>query len=288
MLKYSHPRIFKNLDNITDNNLPLSAFIDSETDSLELTRKHFYDSIRFPLFVVAMIWLVQLYQWVSGFDPGMYGIMSRRIWGLQGILTGPLVHGSWGHLASNSLPLFVLTAMTLYFYRKVAMRSFWTIYLLTGLSVWLFARPVSHIGASGIVYGLVSFIFWNGIFRRSLRSIMLAAIVMILYSGMFMGILPEQEGISWESHLLGSLVGIFTSFWFKSELEEEEAHPDDPFADERNQEKQYFLPRDIFEKTKAERFAEAEARRLEAEKEQSSGDEHQRFFPPFWNQNQTW
>ncbi len=266
----------------------MSAFIDSETDSLELTRKHFYDSIRFPLFVVAIIWLVQLYQWMSGFDPGMYGIMSRRIWGLQGILTGPIVHGSWGHLASNSLPLFVLTAMTLYFYRKVAMRAFWTIYLLTGVSVWLFARPVSHIGASGIVYGLVSFIFWNGIFRRSLRSIMLAAIVMILYSGMFMGILPEQEGISWESHLLGSLVGIFTSFWFKSELEEEEEHSEDPFADERNQEKQYFLPRDIFDKTKAERFAEAEARRLEEEKQQSSGDEQQRFFPPFWNQNQTW
>ena len=219
----------------------------------------------------------------------MYGIMSRRIWGLQGILTGPLVHGSWGHLASNTFPLFVLTAMTLYFYRKVAMRAFWTIYLLTGVSVWLFARPVSHIGASGVVYGLVSFIFWNGVFRRSLRSIMLAAIVMILYSGMFMGILPEQEGISWESHLLGSLVGIFTSFWFKSELEEEEERPEDPFADERNQEKQYFLPRDIFEKTKAERFAEAEALRLlEEEKERTQQEDQQRFYPPFWNQNQTW
>jgi membrane associated rhomboid family serine protease len=266
----------------------LSALIDSETDSLEITRKHFYDSIRFPLFVVAVIWLVQLYQWAAGFDPGMYGIMSRRVWGLQGILTGPLVHGSWGHLASNTFPLFVLTAMTLYFYRKVAMRAFWTIYLLTGVSVWLFARPVSHIGASGVVYGLVSFIFWNGIFRRSLRSIMLAAIVMILYSGMFMGILPEQEGISWESHLLGSLVGIFTSFWFKSELEEEEERPEDPFAAERNQEKQYFLPGDVFEKTKAERLAEAEAKRLEEEKEQSSGEDPYRFYPPFWNQNQTW
>ena len=266
----------------------MSALIDSETDSLELTRKHFYDSIRFPIFVVAVIWLVQLYQWVSDFDPGMYGIMSRRIWGLQGIITGPIVHGSWGHLLSNSFPLFVLTAMTLYFYRKVAMRAFWMVYFLTGTSVWLFARPVSHIGASGIVYGLVSFIFWNGIFRRSLRSIMLAAIVMILYSGMFIGILPEQEGISWESHLLGSLVGIFTSFWFKSELEEEEIRPEDPFADERNQEKQYFLPRDIFAKTKMERFAEAEAQRLEAEKEQSSSEDENRFYPPFWNQSQTW
>jgi len=268
----------------------LSALIDSETDSLELTRKHFYDSIRFPLFLVALIWLVQLYQWSDGFDPGMYGIMSRRIWGLQGILTGPLVHGSWEHLLSNTFPLLVLSAMTLYFYKKVAMRAFWMIYLLTGLAVWLFARPVSHIGASGVVYGLVSFIFWNGIFRRSLRSIMLAAIVMILYSGMFMGILPEQEGISWESHLLGSIVGIFTSFWFKSELEEEEVKPDDPFADERNQEKQFFLQRDIFEKTKMERLAEAEAlqRQIEEQNNREGDQDHRRYLPPFWNQNTTW
>lgn len=269
----------------------MSALIDSETDSLEITRKHFYDSIRFPLFLIAAIWLVQLYQWGEGFDPGMYGIMSRRIWGLQGILTGPMVHGSWEHLLSNTFPLFVLTAMTLYFYKKVAMRAFWTIYLLTGLSVWIFARPVSHIGASGVVYGLVSFIFWNGIFRRSLRSIMLAAIVMILYSGMFMGILPEQEGISWESHLLGSIVGIFTSFWFKTELEEEEVRPDDPFADERDQQKQYFLPRDIFEKTKMQRLAEAEAQRIQMEQENNSAQDEgqQRYFPPpSWNQSQTW
>ncbi|HOY06061.1 MAG TPA: rhomboid family intramembrane serine protease [Saprospiraceae bacterium] len=269
----------------------MSALIDSETDSLEITRKHFYDSIRFPLFLIAAIWLVQLYQWGEGFDPGMYGIMSRRIWGLQGILTGPMVHGSWEHLLSNTFPLFVLTAMTLYFYKKVAMRAFWTIYLLTGLSVWIFARPVSHIGASGVVYGLVSFIFWNGIFRRSLRSIMLAAIVMILYSGMFMGILPEQEGISWESHLLGSIVGIFTSFWFKTELEEEEVRPDDPFADERDQQKQYFLPRDVFEKTKMQRLLEAEALRIQMEQENNSAQDEgqQRYFPPpSWNQSQTW
>ena len=169
------------------------------------------------------------------------------------------------------------------------MRAFWMIYLLTGLAVWIFARPVSHIGASGVIYGLVSFIFWNGIFRRSLRSIMLAAIVVILYSGMFMGILPEQEGISWESHLLGSIVGIFTSFWFKSELEEEEVRrEDDPFADDRDQEKQFFLPRGIFEKTKAERLAEAEAIRLAQENEQQQGEDHQRFYPPSWNQSTTW
>lgn len=264
--------------------IALKALLESESDSLDLTRRHFYDSVRFPLFLIFTIWLVHIFQTVEHWDPAAYGIMSRRVWGLTGIFTGPLVHGSWKHLISNTFPLFVLSAMSMYFYRKVSMRAFWMIYFLTGISVWVLARPVSHIGASGLVYGLVSFIFWNGIFRRSLRSIILAIVVMLVYSGMFMGVLPDQEGISWESHLLGSLAGIFASFWFKGELEEEEAaDAHDPFADERNAEKEYFLPRDAFEKTKQQRLEEAEEQaRLRQQQDNDS------FFPPFWNQNQTW
>ncbi len=162
------------------------------------------------------------------------------------------------------------------------MQAFWLIYFLTGTAVWLFARPVSHIGASGVVYGLVAFIFWNGIFRRSLRSIILAGIVMLLYSGMFMGVLPDQEGISWESHLLGSLVGIFVAYFFKADLEEEEEEKaTDPFADERTTEKRPYLPVDVFEKTKSQRAWEAE----EAARRQN---ESTNFFHPFWNQDKTW
>lgn len=255
---------------------------DSETDSLELTQRHFTDSLRFPIVAVAFIWLVHGYLSITDVDPGWYGIMPRHVWGLRGIVTAPLVHGSWGHLLSNTFPLFVLTAITLYFYRKVAMRAFWLIYFTTGISVWLLARPVLHIGASGVVYGLVAFIFWNGIFRRSLRSIILALIVMVFYSGMFLGILPDQEGISWESHLLGSLAGILASFWFKGELEDDELEKHDPFADERNVEKEFFLPRDIFEKTKEQRALEAEE---EARRRQQQNDTS---WPPFWNQNNTW
>lgn len=258
------------------------SLLESDSDSLGLTRSHFIESLRFPLLAIVFLWLVHLWQMVDGFDPGMYGIMSRRLWGLRGIVTGPLVHGSWKHLISNTVPLFVLTFISLYFYRKVALQAFWLIYFLTGTAVWLFARPVSHIGASGVVYGMVAFIFWNGIFRRSLRSIILAAVVMLLYSGMFMGVLPDQEGISWESHLLGSLVGIFVAYLFKAELEEDEAEKAvDPFADERNEEKQPFLPADIFDKTKAQRAWEAE----EEERRQSAASN---FFPPFWNQDKTW
>lgn len=260
----------------------MRAIFDSENDSLEPTQRHFYDSLRFPLAAVVFIWLVHVYITLSDVDPGWYGIMPRRLWGLRGIVTAPLVHGSWEHLLSNTFPLFVLSAISLYFYRKVAMRAFWTIYFGTGLSVWLLARPVLHIGASGVVYGLVAFIFWNGIFRRSLRSIILALIVMVFYSGMFLGILPDQEGISWESHLLGSLSGILASFWFKGELEDDEREKNDPFADEHDREKEFFLPRDVFEKTKAQRALEAEE---EARRRQQQNDT---FFPPFWNQDRTW
>lgn len=245
----------------------MQTFIESETDGFETTKKHLLESLYFPTCAILALWIVHFHQAIFEWDPGMYGIMSRRFWGLQGIFTGPLVHGSWGHLASNSVPLFVLLVLCTYFYRKVAMRAFWLIYVLTGVLVWLFARNVSHIGASGVVYGLVAFVFWNGIFRRSIRSIMLAGIVLLLYSGMFMGVLPDQEGVSWESHLIGSLVGILASYVFKGELEEDELdYKEDPFADERNVERQYFLPRDAFDLTKAERAAiEAEEARLREE-----------------------
>lgn len=260
----------------------MREMLESEADSLEISSRHFYDSLRFPLMAITTLWIIHVYQVVSGWDPAMFGIMSRKLWGITGILTGPMVHGSWRHLISNTFPLFFLSILSLYFYRKVAIRAFWMIYFLTGASVWLLARPVSHIGASGVVYGLVAFIFWNGIFRRSLRSIILAAVVMLVYSGMFMGILPDQEGISWESHLLGSLAGILASFWYRGELEDEELPEENPFADEANAEKTYFLPRDAFEKTKAQRLAEeAEARALRDQQNDIWG-------PPFWNQNSTY
>jgi membrane associated rhomboid family serine protease len=263
----------------------LDHIISNETDGFELTKRHFIDSMRLPAILIGILWAIHLHQEIFSWDPGVYGIMSRRVWGLQGILTGPLVHGNWSHLISNSVPLFVLTAMATYFYKKVAVRAFWLIYFFTGCSVWLFARDVSHIGASGVVYGLVAFIFWNGIFRRSLRSIMLAGIVILLYSGMFAGVLPDQEGVSWESHLLGSIVGIVISFWFKSTLEDEEIEKENAHTDTAYTEKQFFLPRDVFDMTKAQRIAlaqEEEARR-QAEEQQT-----RTYYNPFgWYQNNT-
>jgi membrane associated rhomboid family serine protease len=234
-----------------------------ENDSLKNSRKVLLDNLKFPVATILTIWGFYIFQWLTQSEWGEWGIYPRKVWGLTGIITAPLVHGSWAHLISNTAPLFVLTAILVSFYKKIAMRAFWMIYWLTGTSVWLLARPVYHIGASGVVYGLVALIFWNGIFRQSMRSIVLSLIVMVFYSGMFVGILPDQEGVSWESHLLGSIVGIFVSFWYKGEMEEDEVHEHNPFENESLEEKTYFLPEDTFEMTKSERaFKIAEAQRL--------------------------
>lgn len=216
-----------------------------------------YQSIVWSFRLVLVLWVVHLLQVITGIDLGWLGVYPHRIFGLKGILFSPLIHADWGHLLSNTPPLFFLSLIIFYFFRSIAVPSLVMIYFLTGLAVWLFGRPVFHIGASGVIYGLVAFVFWNGIFRRNLKSIVLALIVMFYYGSMFAGILPGQQGISWESHLLGGLVGIFTSFWFRGSQEQDEAKP--VYSWERDEESpldSYFLDRDTFDKTKEERRRE--------------------------------
>lgn len=210
--------------------------------------------LRFPITIVAIIWVVELFEWLSGYNFSKYGIFPREWDGLIGIFTAPYLHSGIEHLWSNTVPLFVLTTMIVFFYKRVAVASFIIIQLLTGFAVWLFARQSYHIGASGVVYGLVAFVFWSGIFRKKIRSIVLALIVVLIYHGYFYGIVPNKEGVSWESHLFGGLVGIFTAFLFK-DLKEPEEMIKDPWADEEEPQT-YFLPRDAFEQTKIERERE--------------------------------
>ena len=227
----------------------------SETSRVE--RSRFISSLRFPLILLAIMWGIHLIQYLTGLDFGSLGIYPRKPFGLRGILFCPLIHGDWQHIISNSAPFFVMTAMVFYFYPKVALRSFIMIYLLTGLAVWLFGRNVFHIGASGVIYGLVAFVFWTGIFRRSLQSIVLALVVLFLYSGLFVGIVPnQQQNISWESHLMGALVGIFTAYWYKENIERGEDPPPPSWLEEESSDRPYFLDRDAFDKTRKEREEE--------------------------------
>jgi membrane associated rhomboid family serine protease len=168
-----------------------------------------------PLSFPIVLWIVHLLSLLFKEDLSKLGLLPRNLVGLLGIITSPLIHADFSHLISNTIPLIILGWIIFTFYRKVAYLLFLFIYFVTGLLVWVFARQVFHIGASGIVYGFVSFLFFSGIFRRDNISITLALIITFLYGGLVWGIIPGWKGISWESHLFGAITGLIAAYMFR-------------------------------------------------------------------------
>lgn len=173
-------------------------------------------SLIIPLTFPFLIWVIFLLSLALELDLRRMGILPRDLFGLFGIVTAPFIHANISHLMSNTIPLILLGWSIFYFYSKVSSRVFLVVYLLTGFLVWLLAREVYHIGASGLVYAFVSFLFFSGIFRKDNKSIAIALLVTFLYGGVVWGILPGQKGISWESHLFGGIAGLIAAFIFKN------------------------------------------------------------------------
>jgi len=168
-----------------------------------------------PVIAVFSIWLLYFLEIKFGNNFNRYGIFPQTLTGLRGIIFSPFLHSSFEHLFSNSIPLLVMLASLYYFYEGIATKVLlWGIFL-TGLLTWSFARPSYHIGASGVVYFLVSFIFFSGVFRKYYRLAAVSLIVVFLYGSMIWYIFPIEEEISWEGHSSGFLVGFIFAFIFK-------------------------------------------------------------------------
>ena len=157
---------------------------------------------------LAFIWAVSLY--------GLYAddrlvralaLLPRRIDGLTGILTAPLVHASLAHLLANSLPFVVLGGMVAVRGRAYFLATTLAIAVFGGLGLWLIGRDAAHIGASGLVFGYFGFLVARGFYERRLGSIAVAILVVAVYGGMIGGILPRADGVSWEGHLTGLIAG---------------------------------------------------------------------------------
>jgi membrane associated rhomboid family serine protease len=177
--------------------------------------KEFFRKLAIPLTFPVLLWVIYYITYLIDIPAFKLGILPRNISGLVGIFTSPLIHGGLSHLISNTAPLVFMGLGIFYFYPKVAYKVFTIIYLGTGILVWIFGREVYHIGASGIIYGFVSFLFFSGIFRKDNRSIALALVVIFFYGGLIWGVLPVEKGVSWESHLFGAIVGLISAFIFR-------------------------------------------------------------------------
>jgi membrane associated rhomboid family serine protease len=162
-----------------------------------------------PLRFVALLWLIMVVEMTFGISFAGFGIRPRDTWGLIGILLAPLLHGNFYHLLSNTIPLIILGTALFLLYPSVAYMVFSACYFLTNALVWLFARSYTlHIGASGLVYGIAFFLMTIGLFKKDFKSLAVSLVVAFFYSGIALGVLPIVPGVSWESHLMGALVGI--------------------------------------------------------------------------------
>ena len=161
-----------------------------------------------PLIAVLVIWTVFWIEVNFSVNFNSYGIFPRTIKGLRGVILSPFIHGSIDHLYGNTIPLAVLTLALFYFYTKEAWRVLILGWVVSGFLTWVIARESYHIGASGIIYVLASFIFFKGIFEKHFRLVALSLTVVFIYGSMLWYVLPIEEGISWEGHLSGLFTGL--------------------------------------------------------------------------------
>lgn len=181
---------------------------DQDYTGFERARANFRLAARIALGFVTVLWLVQLLNWGLDLGPEDLGVRPRQRAGLLGIPFAPLVHGSFAHLVANSFPLIVLGTAMLYLYPNSSLRVLPAVYLGPGIAVWLFARGGSHVGASGLVYGLVGYIFVAGLIRRDRRAIATSLLVCFMYGALVWGVLPIEPRVSWETHLAAALIGL--------------------------------------------------------------------------------
>lgn len=160
-----------------------------------------------PILFLIAFWLIKLIEIAVNQDFYHLGVYPRTFNGLIGILTSPFIHNDFKHLVANSLSFYVLTLFLFYFYRQIAFRIFWVNYILSGAILWIIGRDSWHIGASGIIYGLASFLFFSGLFRGNTKLLTIALVTVFLYGSMFWGLFPTRPEISWEAHLAGATSG---------------------------------------------------------------------------------
>lgn len=177
------------------------------------------EALIYPLLVLIVMWSVFLLD--RYFQLGLYkfGVKPQTMEGIKGIFLMPFIHGQrdFSHIINNSVPTFILLSTLIYFYREIALQVTLFVWLGTGFLLWYLAVNTHsyHIGMSGVIYGLFGFLFISGFFKKYLPLQAISLFVAFVYGSMIWGIFPMEQGVSWEGHLSGFLVGSLLAVVFR-------------------------------------------------------------------------
>lgn len=163
--------------------------------------------------LVAVLWIVEALDTLLKHRLDAYGIRPHQIGGLRGIAFAPFLHTGWGHLIGNTLPLAVLGLI-------IAVKSvqrFVSVAVIvavsSGLGAWLVGSSNSlHLGASGLIFGLLTYLLVRGWFAQKLGQILIGVVVALFYGTMLFGVLPVTTAVSWEAHLFGAIGGVVAAY----------------------------------------------------------------------------
>ena len=180
-------------------------------------QRNFRLALRISLVCVGVLWAVFIIDAAFGLRLARFGLRPGSVLGLTGLVTAPILHGNFQHILSNTLPLLISMTATLYLYPRCAVRVIPLIWLGSGAITWFIGhQPSLHVGASGLIYGLLAFVFLSGLLRRDLRSVSVSLLVGFLYGSMVWGVLPIRPHVSWEMHLSGAVIGTLLAFVYRN------------------------------------------------------------------------
>jgi membrane associated rhomboid family serine protease len=163
---------------------------------------------------VALLYVVELLDTFLGHRLDGGGVRPREADGLDGILFAPLLHNGWGHLVANTVPLLVFGFLILLagVARWLAVTA--VVWVVGGAGTWLTGQPHSlHLGASVLAFGWLVYLLLRGLFSRSVGQIALGLLLLFVYGGVLVGVLPGTPGVSWQGHLFGAVGGAFAAWW---------------------------------------------------------------------------